>query len=151
MGVSCVHPPQSPLGSVCLGTAFCDGLCALPAICYILFEKRIGCLEPSIPQDTAIFVRSVGLMFQNSLYATFLPKWTRPVLPFWGRYLDGWNTIFSFGEDSKEGSWGITPIVSPKTFTLMLSGVRMALGSWRSGLLTLSSPALRCPCREEAN
>lgn len=156
LGVSCVHPPQSPLGSVCLGTAFCDGLCALPAICYILFEKRIGCLEPSIPQDTAIFVRSVGLMFQNSLYATFLPKWTRPVLPFWGRYLDGWNTIFSFGEDSKEGSWGIsprvdTPIVSPKTFTLMLSGVRMALGSWRSGLLTLSSPALRCPCREEAN
>lgn len=71
---------------------------ALEAICYILFEKRIGCLERSIPQDTVAFVRSVGLMFQNSLYATFLPKWTRPLLPFWKRYLDGWNTIFSFGE-----------------------------------------------------
>lgn len=71
---------------------------ALEAICYILFEKRIGCLERSIPQDTAAFVRSVGLMFQNSLYATFLPKWTRPLLPFWKRYLDGWNTIFSFGK-----------------------------------------------------
>lgn len=25
---------------------------ALEAVCYILFEKRIGCLERSIPQDT---------------------------------------------------------------------------------------------------
>ncbi|XP_036109612.1 sterol 26-hydroxylase, mitochondrial isoform X1 [Molossus molossus] len=71
---------------------------ALEAICYILFEKRIGCLERSIPQDTVAFVSSVGLMFQNSLYATFLPKWTRPLFPFWKRYLDGWNTIFSFGK-----------------------------------------------------
>lgn len=71
---------------------------ALEAICYILFEKRIGCLERFIPQDTVAFVSSVGLMFQNSLYATFLPKWTRPLLPFWKRYLDGWNTIFSFGK-----------------------------------------------------
>uniref|UniRef100_A0A8C4FDP7 Cytochrome P450 family 27 subfamily A member 1 n=1 Tax=Catagonus wagneri TaxID=51154 RepID=A0A8C4FDP7_9CETA len=71
---------------------------ALEAICYILFEKRIGCLERSIPQDTKAVVRSVGCMFQNSVYATFLPKWTRPLLPFWKRYLDGWNTIFSFGK-----------------------------------------------------
>ncbi|XP_027444841.1 sterol 26-hydroxylase, mitochondrial isoform X2 [Zalophus californianus] len=71
---------------------------ALEAICYILFEKRIGCLERPIPQDTVAFVTSVGLMFQNSVYVTFLPKWTRSLLPFWKRYLDGWNTIFSFGK-----------------------------------------------------
>nr|XP_045003949.1 sterol 26-hydroxylase, mitochondrial [Jaculus jaculus] len=71
---------------------------ALEAICYILFEKRVGCLEPSIPEDTATFIRSVGLMFQNSVYITFLPKWTRPLLPFWRRYLSGWDTIFSFGK-----------------------------------------------------
>ncbi|XP_012859809.1 sterol 26-hydroxylase, mitochondrial isoform X1 [Echinops telfairi] len=71
---------------------------ALEAICYILFEKRVGCLEPTIPEDTTAFVNSVGLMFQNSLYATFLPKWTRSLLPFWDRYIDGWNTIFSFGK-----------------------------------------------------
>lgn len=71
---------------------------ALEAICYILFERRIGCLEPSIPEDTANFIRSVGLMFQNSVYVTFLPKWTRPLLPFWKRYLNGWDNIFSFGE-----------------------------------------------------
>ncbi|XP_051010034.1 sterol 26-hydroxylase, mitochondrial [Acomys russatus] len=71
---------------------------ALEAICYILFEKRIGCLEPSIPEDTSTFIRSVGLMFQNLLYVTFLPKWTRPLLPFWNRYLNGWDNIFSFGK-----------------------------------------------------
>ncbi|XP_058908110.1 sterol 26-hydroxylase, mitochondrial [Kogia breviceps] len=71
---------------------------ALEAVCYILFEKRIGCLERSIPQDTKTFVKSVRLMFHNSVYATFLPKWTRSLLPFWRRYLDGWNTIFSFGK-----------------------------------------------------
>ncbi|XP_008582709.1 PREDICTED: sterol 26-hydroxylase, mitochondrial, partial [Galeopterus variegatus] len=71
---------------------------ALEAISYILFEKRIGCLEQSIPEDTVSFIRSVGLMFQNSVYVTFLPKWTRPLLPFWKRYLDSWDNIFSFGK-----------------------------------------------------
>lgn len=70
---------------------------ALEAISYILFEKRIGCLEPTIPEETATFIRSVGLMFQNSVYVTFLPKWTRPLLPFWKRYLNYWDNIFSFG------------------------------------------------------
>ncbi|XP_041506682.1 sterol 26-hydroxylase, mitochondrial [Microtus oregoni] len=71
---------------------------ALEAICYVLFDKRIGCLEPTIPEDTATFIRSVGLMFQNSVYVTFLPKWTRPFLPFWKRYVNGWDNIFSFGK-----------------------------------------------------
>ncbi|XP_004576881.2 sterol 26-hydroxylase, mitochondrial [Ochotona princeps] len=71
---------------------------ALEAICYILFEKRIGCLEASIPEETVNFIRSVGLMFKNLLYATFLPTWTRPLLPFWKRYLDGWDSIFFFGK-----------------------------------------------------
>ena len=102
----CSPPSSSPLDSGRQDTASCDGLCALPAICYILFEKRIGCLERPIPQDTVAFIRSVGLMFQNSVYVTFLPKWTRSLLPFWKRYLDGWNTIFSFGEEAREGSGG---------------------------------------------
>lgn len=89
-------------GSQSSGSAFCDCFCTLnfAAICYILFEKRVGCLEPSIPEDTATFIRSVGLMFYNSVYVTFLPKWTRPLLPFWKRYLNNWDNIFSFGEVS---------------------------------------------------
>uniref|UniRef100_A0A8B9PWZ4 Cytochrome P450 family 27 subfamily A member 1 n=1 Tax=Apteryx owenii TaxID=8824 RepID=A0A8B9PWZ4_APTOW len=34
----------------------------------------------------------------NSIFATVLPRWTRKVLPFWGRYLDSWDTIFAFGK-----------------------------------------------------
>ncbi|XP_007519906.1 sterol 26-hydroxylase, mitochondrial [Erinaceus europaeus] len=71
---------------------------ALEVICYILFEKRVGCLRHPIPPDTKAFIHSVQLMFQNSIYVTFLPKWTQSLLPFWGRYLEGWNNIFSFGK-----------------------------------------------------
>ncbi|XP_004469603.1 sterol 26-hydroxylase, mitochondrial-like [Dasypus novemcinctus] len=71
---------------------------AFEAICYVLSEKRVGCLAESIPEDTEAFIRSVESMFWNSVYVTFLPKWTRPLLPFWRRYLDSWDTIFSFGK-----------------------------------------------------
>uniref|UniRef100_F6WH61 Cytochrome P450 family 27 subfamily A member 1 n=1 Tax=Monodelphis domestica TaxID=13616 RepID=F6WH61_MONDO len=71
---------------------------ALEAITYILFEKRIGCLKPPIHPEMETFVKSVGLMFKNSLYVTFLPKWTRPLFPFWNRYLENWDIIFTFGK-----------------------------------------------------
>lgn len=71
---------------------------ALEAICYILFERRVGCLGQSIPQDTATFIQSVQQMFRYSVYSAFLPKWTRPVLPFWKWYMEGWNNIFDFGK-----------------------------------------------------
>ncbi|XP_043848182.1 sterol 26-hydroxylase, mitochondrial [Dromiciops gliroides] len=89
---------KSPSGDQVSDVAHFFYLFALEAISYVLFEKRIGCLRPSIPPETEIFVKSVELMFKNSLYATFLPKWTRPFLPFWDRYLEGWDNIFSFGK-----------------------------------------------------
>lgn len=147
-----VCPSLSPLDSGCCDTTSRDCLCAPLAICYILFEKRIGCLEHPIPQDTVAFVRSVGLMFQNSLYVTFLPKWTRSLLPFWKRYIDGWNTIFFFGEKTGEGSWGVgggsrvcASGVCPRTFYLMLPTVRVALGPWRSWLFDLVFCSLLFP------
>ncbi|XP_037706239.1 sterol 26-hydroxylase, mitochondrial-like [Choloepus didactylus] len=89
---------QSPLGDQVSDMAQLLYRVALEAICYILFEKRVGCLEAPIPEDTAAFIKSVELMFRNSIYDIFLPKWTRPLLPFWRRYLHGWDTIFSFGK-----------------------------------------------------
>ncbi|XP_038600393.1 sterol 26-hydroxylase, mitochondrial [Tachyglossus aculeatus] len=71
---------------------------SLEAITYILFERRLGCLGKNHPRDVEDFLEAVGFMFKNSVYATFLPKWTRPLLPFWRRYLAGWDTIFSFGK-----------------------------------------------------
>ncbi|XP_028914266.1 sterol 26-hydroxylase, mitochondrial [Ornithorhynchus anatinus] len=71
---------------------------SLEAISYILFEKRLGCLGQSRSEEMEGFLEAVGFMFKNSIYATFLPKWTRPLLPFWRRYLAGWDTIFAFGK-----------------------------------------------------
>lgn len=68
-----------------------------PGISYILFETRIGCLEKQIPVETKNFIDAIGYMFRNSVFVTFLPKWTRNMLPFFNRYLQGWDTIFAFG------------------------------------------------------
>ncbi|XP_075789067.1 sterol 26-hydroxylase, mitochondrial [Pelodiscus sinensis] len=71
---------------------------ALEGISYILFETRIGCLEPEIPAETRRFIDAIGLMLKNSIYATVLPQWSRELLPFWNRYLSCWDTIFAFGK-----------------------------------------------------
>uniref|UniRef100_A0A8D0H8H7 Cytochrome P450 family 27 subfamily A member 1 n=1 Tax=Sphenodon punctatus TaxID=8508 RepID=A0A8D0H8H7_SPHPU len=71
---------------------------ALEGISYILFETRIGCLQLQIPAKTQHFIDSIGLMLKNSLFVSFLPQWTRAWLPFWDRYLQGWDTIFAFGK-----------------------------------------------------
>ncbi|XP_010291923.1 PREDICTED: sterol 26-hydroxylase, mitochondrial, partial [Phaethon lepturus] len=71
---------------------------ALEGISYILFETRIGCLKQQVPAETQRFIDSINLMFKNSVFATVLPRWSRKVLPFWDRYLDSWDTIFSAGK-----------------------------------------------------
>ncbi|XP_020647795.2 sterol 26-hydroxylase, mitochondrial [Pogona vitticeps] len=71
---------------------------ALEGISYILFETRIGCLEKQIPAETQHFIDAIGTMLKNSLFVTILPKWTRDMLPYWNRYLEGWDTIFAFGK-----------------------------------------------------
>ncbi|XP_062972843.1 sterol 26-hydroxylase, mitochondrial [Elgaria multicarinata webbii] len=72
---------------------------ALEGISYILFETRIGCLEKQIPAETQHFIDAIGFMLKNSIFVTILPKWTRDVLPYWNRYLQGWDTIFAFGKN----------------------------------------------------
>ncbi|KAK7877929.1 hypothetical protein WMY93_031405 [Mugilogobius chulae] len=37
-------------------------------------------------------------MFSNSPYVIVLPKWSRPLLPFWQRYNAGWEGIFTFAK-----------------------------------------------------
>uniref|UniRef100_A0A4X2JZF7 Cytochrome P450 family 27 subfamily A member 1 n=2 Tax=Vombatus ursinus TaxID=29139 RepID=A0A4X2JZF7_VOMUR len=93
---------ESPSGDRVPNVAHLFYLFSLEAVSYILFEKRIGCLKPTILPDTEIFIKSVELMFKNSLFAIFLPEWTRPYLPFWNRYLEGWDNIFSFGKNMIE-------------------------------------------------
>ncbi|XP_063285354.1 sterol 26-hydroxylase, mitochondrial-like [Pelobates fuscus] len=70
---------------------------AFEGISYIVFETRIGCLDKQTPPETQTFIDSIGQMFKNSVYVTYLPVWTRRFLPFWDLYLEGWDNIFEFG------------------------------------------------------
>ncbi|KAM9305713.1 sterol 26-hydroxylase, mitochondrial [Gastrophryne carolinensis] len=79
---------------------------AFEGVSYIVFETRIGCLNKEIPPETQQFIDSIGQMLKSSVYVTYLPGWTRRVLPYWKRYLEGWDHIFDFGSkliDKKMG------------------------------------------------
>ncbi|KAM3862152.1 sterol 26-hydroxylase, mitochondrial [Diretmus argenteus] len=69
---------------------------SLEGISSILFEKRIGCLENEIPASTQDFIDSITQMFSNSIAVMVMPKWTRNLLPYWRRYIAGWEGIFTF-------------------------------------------------------
>ncbi|XP_053733586.1 sterol 26-hydroxylase, mitochondrial isoform X1 [Synchiropus splendidus] len=71
---------------------------SLEGISAILFETRIGCLEREIPPGTQEFINSIAQMFSNSLAVIMMPKWSRSLFPFWHRYIDGWEGIFSFAK-----------------------------------------------------
>lgn len=71
---------------------------AFEGVSYIVFETRIGCLEKHIPPETQKFIDSIVQMFKNSVYVTYLPQWTRRVLPYWNLYMDGWDNVFNFGK-----------------------------------------------------
>ncbi|KAM4025906.1 LOW QUALITY PROTEIN: sterol 26-hydroxylase, mitochondrial [Anomaloglossus baeobatrachus] len=71
---------------------------AFEGVSYILFETRIGCLREQIPPETQNFINSIGFMLKNSVYVTYLPPWTRKVLPYWKRYIKGWDDIFDYGK-----------------------------------------------------
>ncbi|KAM7380857.1 hypothetical protein PAMP_004128 [Pampus punctatissimus] len=72
---------------------------SLEGIASILFETRIGCLEKEIPAGTQDFINAIAEMFSNSMAVVIAPKWSRNLLPYWGRYIAGWEGIFSFAKD----------------------------------------------------
>ncbi|CAG08197.1 unnamed protein product [Tetraodon nigroviridis] len=66
-------------------------------IASILFETRLGCLEEKIPTGTQDFISAISQMFSNNLQVFLMPRWSRGLLPYWRRYVAGWDGIFSFG------------------------------------------------------
>ncbi|KAG8537748.1 hypothetical protein GDO81_023989, partial [Engystomops pustulosus] len=88
---------QSPSGDTVTDMANELYRFAFEGVSYIVFETRIGCLEKHIPPETQKFIDSIIQMFKNSVYATYLPQWTRPILPYWKRYMEGWDNVFDFG------------------------------------------------------
>nr|XP_056708021.1 sterol 26-hydroxylase, mitochondrial [Euleptes europaea] len=89
---------QSPSGVMIQDVAQILYRFALEGISYILFETRIGCLQKQIPAETQHFIDAIGDTLKNSVFATVLPRCTRGLLPYWNRYLQGWDTIFAFGK-----------------------------------------------------
>ncbi|XP_029988168.1 cytochrome P450 27C1-like [Sphaeramia orbicularis] len=71
---------------------------SLEGIASILFETRIGCLEKEIPTGTQEFINAIVQMFSNSMAVVVTPKWSRGLLPYWGRYIAGWEGIFTFAK-----------------------------------------------------
>ncbi|XP_068602195.1 sterol 26-hydroxylase, mitochondrial [Brachionichthys hirsutus] len=69
---------------------------SLEGIASILFETRLGCLEKQIPAGTQEFINAISKMFSNNFFVAVAPKWTRSLLPYWGRYIAGWDGIFNF-------------------------------------------------------
>ncbi|XP_022596494.1 cytochrome P450 27C1 [Seriola dumerili] len=89
----------SPTGDLVTNMANELYLFSLEGIASILFETRVGCLEKEIPAGTHDFINAISQMFTNSMAVFVLPKWSRNLLPYWGRYIAGWDGIFSFSKN----------------------------------------------------
>ncbi|XP_061696704.1 sterol 26-hydroxylase, mitochondrial [Syngnathoides biaculeatus] len=88
----------SPTGDLVMNLANEFYRFSLEGIATILFETRLGALEKDIPAGTQQFIDAIAKMFSNSLAVVAMPKWSRNLLPYWGRYIDGWDGIFSFAK-----------------------------------------------------
>ncbi|TNN68535.1 Sterol 26-hydroxylase, mitochondrial [Liparis tanakae] len=72
-------------------------------------------------------------MFENNMAVFVMPRWSRGLLPYWGRYVAGWDGIFSFAlidkkleviqqrvDDERE--------VEGEYLTYLLSNTQMSMG-----------------------
>uniref|UniRef100_UPI00398F47BD cytochrome P450 n=1 Tax=Pristiophorus japonicus TaxID=55135 RepID=UPI00398F47BD len=71
---------------------------AFEAICSILFETRMGCLEDEIPEETQKFIEAVFEMFRLSAILIFFPKALWPYLSSWKKFVAAWDYLFYITE-----------------------------------------------------
>lgn len=71
----------------------------LQGISSVLFESRIGCLEPVIPMETERFIQSINSMFVMTLLTMAMPAWLHRLFPKpWDTFCRSWDYLFQFGE-----------------------------------------------------
>ncbi|XP_078454419.1 sterol 26-hydroxylase, mitochondrial-like isoform X2 [Lampetra planeri] len=68
---------------------------AFEGVTTVLFETRMGSLEDAVPKETQDFIRAIESMMSTTVHVTVLPRWTRPLLPFWGRFVQAWDVIIN--------------------------------------------------------
>ncbi|XP_051260276.1 sterol 26-hydroxylase, mitochondrial [Dicentrarchus labrax] len=72
---------------------------AFEGICSVLFERRMGCLNEMVPEETQKFIFSVGEMFRLSPIIVLFPQSMWPYLPFWKQFVEAWDYLFKIAEE----------------------------------------------------
>ncbi|XP_061410643.1 25-hydroxyvitamin D-1 alpha hydroxylase, mitochondrial [Lethenteron reissneri] len=71
----------------------------LEGIGAVLFEARLGCLAPNVPEDTERFIQAINSMFQLTLLTMAMPRpllWLYPTP--WKRFVAAWDCLFAFAK-----------------------------------------------------
>ncbi|KAF1675027.1 C27C1 protein, partial [Pygoscelis papua] len=75
---------------------------SMEGVATILYERRLGCLENNIPQQTVEYIEALELMFsmfKTTMYAGAIPKWLRPLIPKpWREFCRSWDGLFKFSQ-----------------------------------------------------
>uniref|UniRef100_A0A1A8S285 Uncharacterized protein n=1 Tax=Nothobranchius rachovii TaxID=451742 RepID=A0A1A8S285_9TELE len=64
----------------------------------VLFETRLGCLQEEISEDTLRFIAAVNKMLTLSDMVILFPRWSRSILPFWGRFVQAWDDLYDVAQ-----------------------------------------------------
>ena len=73
-------------------------MCGLAAGTF-LFETRLGCLEPQVPERTRKFNGALQDMLTSSLYLIVGEELHQKLnTSFWRRHADSWDRLFAIGE-----------------------------------------------------
>ncbi|XP_067843154.1 cytochrome P450 isoform X2 [Heptranchias perlo] len=107
---------------------------AFEAICTILFETRMGCMEEQIPEETQKFIDAVFEMFSHSVILLFFPKAMWPYLHYWKKFVAAWDYLFYITEKlvnkkitAMQESVAMGNVVEGEYLTHLLNNTRMSL------------------------
>uniref|UniRef100_H3BF84 Cytochrome P450 family 27 subfamily B member 1 n=2 Tax=Latimeria chalumnae TaxID=7897 RepID=H3BF84_LATCH len=71
----------------------------LEGVSSILFESRIGCLEPNVPEETERFIQSINTMFVMTLLTMAMPKFLHKIFKKpWQQFCESWDYMFAFAK-----------------------------------------------------
>ncbi|XP_061840718.1 25-hydroxyvitamin D-1 alpha hydroxylase, mitochondrial [Nerophis lumbriciformis] len=71
----------------------------LEGISSVLFESRIGCLDPVVPKETEHFIQCINCMFLLTLPTMAMPRWLHTCFPIpWRLFCYCWDNMFKFAK-----------------------------------------------------
>ncbi|KAM4612609.1 25-hydroxyvitamin D-1 alpha hydroxylase, mitochondrial [Polymixia lowei] len=74
-------------------------LFGLEGISSVLFESRLGCLDPVVPAETERFIQSIKTMFVMTLLTMAMPSWMHQLFPKpWNTFCQSWDYMFDFAK-----------------------------------------------------